>query len=398
MSALQNAFEERRNAQQALKDIYDGAEGRELEGEEIQAEERAAADIAYWEAREQNLVAIAASDEAAEEARKASGIPATDPDDKGEKPVSEMRQLGEFLKGNTEARSFEVRDNVNLNVTTATDGPELVDTTLASELHRLMVESSPILSSGVRVIRTASGEDMIFPKVTSYSAAALVAEAGTFAKDAPQFDNVTIGAYKIGMLVPVTRELLSDDSFNVAQFVMEQGAEALGRGADTYFVTGSGSSQPTGIDTGTAATALASASAITMDELIDIQHEVIAPARQGAKWMFNDATIKLVRKLKDGDSNYIWQPSNQAGVASSLFGYPVLTDPNIAALDGTVNAIVGVFGNPKGFIARIAGGTRIDRSDDFAFDTDVATFRFATRIDSKILDNTSFRTIQAAAA
>jgi len=99
-----------------------------------------------------------------------------------------------------------------------------------------------------------------------------------------------------------------------------------------------------------------------------------------------DSTLKAVRKLKEGGSSgqYLWQPGLQAGQPDTLMGRPVYTDPNIAAI-GTGNRIV-VFGDPRAFFVRIAGGVQVSRSDDYAFNTDLVTWRFVLRADSAVVD------------
>jgi HK97 family phage major capsid protein len=105
-----------------------------------------------------------------------------------------------------------------------------------------------------------------------------------------------------------------------------------------------------------------------------------------------------LRKLRDGSGGagtgqYLWQPSMQAGVPDTLAGYPVFTDPAMTAL--TTNALKGLaFGDwNKGLAVRIAGGVRVERSADFAFSSDLDTFRFIVRADSRIVDAAAARVL-----
>ena len=82
------------------------------------------------------------------------------------------------------------------------------------------------------------------------------------------------------------------------------------------------------------AMAAASATAITADELIDLCYALKSPYRRKAVWLMNDATVKAIRKLKDNQGQYLWQPSLAAGTPDTILNRPVYTTsfaPTIAA-------------------------------------------------------------------
>ena len=390
MSNLNLVFEARRNAQEELRKLYDEHGVENLSAEVREIEGRLGASIKELQEREAALIAQADRDKAADEARARNEAGDIKPASKAPADSIEHR-LNALKRG--ELRSVEIgweaRDNVDLQKA-STDGAELVESSLLGEIHDLMVENSPIMQLA-RIIRTAGGADLIVPKVTSHSAAALVAEAAAFTDDAPQFTTATLGSYKFGFTVQISRELEQDSGFNVASFVVEQGSAALGRGVDAYFVTGSGSSQPNGVDNATTGMTTAAIAAVTMDELIEAQHSVLSVQRARASWLFNDSTIEAIRKLKDSSGNYIWRPGGQAGAPDVLLGNPIYSDPNVAAL-GTGNDF-GVFGDMMGFYIRMAGGVQVDRSEHVGFVNDLVTYRFLVRADSEIIDTTGIRVL-----
>jgi len=396
VNRLNQMFEARRSAQDALQGLYEEHGITDL-SEEVRAEETKISDeISDLQGREGALIASMNADKVADEARAASPIP----DNVGVPAVapslgSALQSLVTGERSSVEV-GYEARDAVNLTAGTATDGAELVESALLAEIHDLMVVSSPILQSGVKVLRTSGGADLILPRVTSHSAASLVAEAGAFGDDSPQFDTVTLGSYKLGFMVPISRELEQDSAFNVARFVTESGAAALGRGADAYFAAGTGVNQPSGVvlaDTGMTTAAVA---AVTMDELIEAQHSVAnLGQRAKAAWILNDESVEAIRKLKDANSDYLWRPGAQAGAPDTLLGNPIFSDPNVA-VQGAGNTF-GVFGDMSGFAIRIAGGVQIDRSEHVGFANDLVTYRFLVRVDSKIVDTTGIRALVNAA-
>lgn len=397
---LDKAFTERRNAQEALRSFYEEIDVSNMSAEEVEKETRLSDAIAEGQKRERRLIDQMRTDAEIEEAR--SQMP-TMPEAQGrtvEPAVTESRQLDAFLRGQApgnDGNAFvvEKRDAVDLTAGTATDGAELVPQTMHSSIWDLVTHESMLLQAGVTVINTAGGEKITVPRVTSNSAAALVAEAGTIGADAPQFGTVELDAYKYGFLIQVTSELLADSSFNVVDFVTRHGAMALGRGLNTAFVTGSGSAQPQGIDLATVGKQIAASIAPTADELIDLVHSVSPPSRANAAWLLNDTVIASIRKI-DVATNNIWQPGLSAGQPDRLLGAPVYADPNLAGVG--LSNIIGVYGDLRGFYVRMSGGFRVERSDQFAFDTDHATFRFLARADSAIVDTVGIRTMQNPAA
>ena len=130
------------------------------------------------------------------------------------------------------------------------------------------------------------------------------------------------------------------------------------------------------------------AGAFTADDLIDLYYSVIAPYRNSTScaWLMRDATMGAVRKLKDSQGQYLWQPSIQVGVPDTLLGKPVHTDPNVAAVGTGAKSVV--FGDFSQYAVRMAGGVRFERSDSFAFNTDLVTYRAIIRADGVTLDQT----------
>ena len=390
MSTLKNVYESRREAQEELKGLY-AEHGTEDLSAEVRAAEVVIADrISDLQEREGNLIAMDARDRAADEARALSPVPVIEPP---VPPVPSMHdRLNALRRG--EVRSveigYEARDLVS---DTSGDGQELVESDLLKEIHDLVVDYSPIMGLS-RQIRTSMGNDLILPRVTSHSAAALVAEAGAIGESDPQFDTVTLGAYKYAFAVQISRELESDSAFNVASFVTAEGGAALGRGLDAAFATGSGSAQPQGLDNATSGKTTAAIAAVTADELLDLQHSVLRPQRAAATFVFSDATILAIRKLTDGQGNYLWAPGGQAGAPDTLFGNNVISNPNVA--DMATGVTFGVFGDLSGFYTRLAGGVSVDRSEHVAFLNDLITYRFLVRADSVIVDTTGIRTIDNA--
>lgn len=303
-------------------------------------------------------------------------------------------KLRGFLRG--ESRSYEVTPDGPVNFRdltkgTATAGGNTVPTSFYNQLVGHMIEVSGILSAGPTVLQTASGENFEVPTTTAHSSAALVAEAAAISESDPAFAKRTLGAYKYGVLIQVARELIDDTGVDLEGYLSMQAGRAVGNAFGAHLATGTGSSQPAGIVTGsslgvTGGTGVAGA--FTADNLIDLHYSVIAPYRNSpsAAWLMRDATVAAVRKLKGSDNNYLWQPGLQGGAPDLLLGKPVHTDPNIAATATTAKSVL--FGDISAYFVRLAGGVRFERSDEYAFNSDLVTFRCLVRGDGVLVDQT----------
>jgi len=290
------------------------------------------------------------------------------------------------------------RGSRDLTVATATAGGHTVPETFVGRLYEFLTERSAIRQTNATVLTTQSGEKMLIPKVTGQGSAALVSEATALAESDPAFNQVELDAYKYGQLIQLSSELIADTGVNLLDFIARDAGRALGEATGTHYVTGDGSSKPTGVleDTTLGVTAAAVAT-MTADEVIDLYFSVIAPYRRNAYWLLNDATLAILRKLKDADGQYLWEPSLRNGVPDRILGRPVVTDHNVAA--PAAGAISAAFGDFSGYYIRDVGTMRFERSDHFAFSSDLVTFRSIKRTDGKLVDTTGAvkHLIQAAA-
>ena len=382
-SAIKRAFDARRKAQEELRAIYDAAEGRELLAEERSAEDALVADIKDISNREMELINLAEQEARAAEyfaASVASEAPAV-AEARGSLS-DELRSIG--LGMTAGVSRIEFRDNVALVKGAATDGAELVDSELSTDLVSFLEEKIGASQAGARVLRTSGGADIVMPKVTSFTTVSgVVAEGGTIGRSAPQFETVTLGAKKVGVLVQASRELLEDAAFPFVPFIVEQASEQIARNMGSEMILGTNITA--GLIEATANTVTTAGAAVTADELFDVYHAIVSGYRSNSTWIMNDATIAAVRKLKDADGQYIWQPGLASGRPDTILGRPVVADDALAVQASAAKSIV--FGDiSKAYTARMVNALDVARSDEYAFDTDLVTWRFVARFDGALVD------------
>lgn len=408
---IREAYEARRVAVAALQGFDSEIGERALTAEEVVTIARMNEDI---DARDAKVSSLMRHQELSERSATLDALVAVQSDagltsaDSGLTPIEEEAR-GLFLgRDHADARSTmsfgtdaAERANIarrDLTQLSAGAGGNLVPTSLFGELYAQLREGADSMFSLGRNIVTPGGDSMQFPTVSTFSAAALIAEAGTVGESDPAFGLVTLDAYKYGLSVQVSTELEEDSAVpGMIPFIIEQAIAGIRRGVGAHLVTGTGSSQPNGIDNGSTTSAIAINTYPTADQLIAIQHDIASPYRANASWLFNDAAVAELRVLKDTTNQYIWSPGIGAGVSDTLLGAPVYTDAAVEA-KGTSKK-VGIYGDiAAGYLIRTVGNIRAERSTEFAFLNDLNTWRFLSRHDGDIIDNNAFTVITTAAS
>lgn len=236
-----------------------------------------------------------------------------------------------------------------------------------------------------QVISTSSGENLTIPTLTAYSTATIKAAGSAIAESEPTFSSITLGAYKYSFLVQVANELVADAGFNISSLIAEQAGNAIGYAVNDGLTVGTGTVQPTGIVTA-AGSALTGGTglggAFTADNLIDLAYSLDGAARRlpGVGFMANGQSIGAMRKLKDTAGNYLYQVG--VGQPDSFAGFSVIENPAIAAIGTGTKSVI--FGHMPSYKVRMAGGLQIAQSADYAFNTDVTTFRVTMRVDGNL--------------
>ncbi len=296
--------------------------------------------------------------------------------------------------------------------TGASGGSLTVPTTVASQIYAYMTAQVAMRRIGSTIITTAAGNAMNFPKVSAHAIGTQVANQDTaFAGTNPVIAMMTLNAFDYGELVPVSNDMLEDSGVDVLSFVTRQIGRAIGQVTATAYVTGSGSSQPNGIQTavGGAGTIASGGSLFSLpagqglEKLIDLQYSVVDSYRQnGAAWLMRDLTGASIRKIRDGAGGtagqFVWQPSPTVGVIGgqpdTFLGDPVFFDPNVASLASDAKTIY--YGDWSAYYIRDSRSFRLERSDDLLFDKNQVAFRGLLRTDGDLIDTNAINVLHQA--
>lgn len=171
---------------------------------------------------------------------------------------------------------------------------------------------------------TTSGEHKINIAATK-PAAAWIEEGAAIQFSDATFGQKLLDAHKLHVAIKITDELLYDNAFNLENYIITQFGKALANAEEDAFLNGDGTGKPKGLFQDAEVGVTTSAASITADNIIELVYSLKRPYRKNASFIMNDQTIAALRKLKDNNNNYIWQPSYQAGEPDRLLGYTLHT-------------------------------------------------------------------------
>ena len=254
--------------------------------------------------------------------------------------------------------------------------------------HQLIegLEDENIMRPLVHMITTGSGEHKI-PIVASHGSGSWIEEEQQIPESDDAFTQVSLSAHKFATMIRISRELLNDSAFDMASYIAHEFVRRAGAAEEQAIISGDGSHKPIGLLHATLGAGVgvttASASAITADELIDLQHSIKSGYRRKACWIMNDATIAAIRKLKDGQGQYIWQPGIKEGAPDMLFNQKVLMS-NYMPLVASGNKVI-LYGDYSYYWLAEREGRTLERLNELYAVTDQVGFKLTERLDGRLI-------------
>ena len=266
------------------------------------------------------------------------------------------------------------------------------------EFERILIttlEEENIFRKLAKVIQTSSGDRKI-PVVVTKGTAIWLDEGEEYEESDSVFGQTSIGAYKLGTMIKVSDELLNDSVFNIESYIATEFARRIGAKEEEAFLIGDAEGKPTGIFNATGGAELGitanSATALTADEVIDLVYSLKAPYRKNAVFLMNDATVKAIRKLKDGQGQYLWQPSLTAGTPDTLLNRPVYTSAFAPTIEAGAKTIA--FGDFNYYWIADRQGRSFKRLNELFATTGQVGFLASQRVDGKLILPEAIKVLQ----
>lgn len=288
-----------------------------------------------------------------------------------------LKVYAKWLKGGDKALNSEDWNAIRntMSTTTGSEGGFTVDSQVATNVINAL-KSFGGMRQVSTVISTSGVGSMSFPASDGTAEVGeLIAENLSATDLDVAFGTVGLPVYKFSSkVVSIPIELLQDSNVDIEAFVQGRLIERMGRITNQMFTTGSGTAQPNGIVTGatigvTAAASSSQVTAVTYDSLVNLQHSVDPAYRQNGGWMFNDTTLRELRKIKDSSSRPIFVPGYEegspGGAPDRLLGSPITVNQDVANMAASARSIL--FGDFSGYYIRDVMAVEMFRFTDSAF-------------------------------
>jgi HK97 family phage major capsid protein len=276
-----------------------------------------------------------------------------------------------------------------------------VPTGFYNEIVKVARLVNPLLDYAT-VINTASGENLQIPSQAGFSTATIVGAGSSIGTSEPSFNTfTTLGSFKFSALAQLSRELVLDAGVDVVGFLAEQFGNAFGYAIGNKLINGTGTTEPTGFlpVAGTGVTGSTGVSgAFTADNVIDLVYSLDGALRNKPSFamLANSTSIAALRKLKDSYGQYLFNIGLGQDARDLVLGVPVIETPSMP--NPAVGANSLAVGDLKSLYIRNAGGLQVDRSDDYAFGNDLATWRATWRIDGALVQTANIKKFKGGAS
>ena len=394
MKKILELREKRAKAWEAAKAFLDSKRGEDglLSAEDTVAYERMEQEVVDLGKEIERLERQAAID--AELNRPTSepivNKPNNDPEGDGKKGRASDKYRRTFWNAMRRKSFYDVENA--LQVGTDSEGGYLVPDEFEHTLVEALEEEN-FFRGIATVIQTSSGDRKI-PVVATKGTASWIDEEGAYPESDDSFGQVSIGAYKVATMLKVSDELLNDSVFDLEAYISKEFGRRIGTKEEEAFFTGDGKGKPTGIfnAAGGASDGVTTAAAsITFDDVMDLFYALKSPYRRKAVWVLNDTTVKALRKLKDNNGNYIWQPSVQAGQPDMILNRPYHTSayvPEVAA-----GAKVMAFGDFSYYWIADRQGRSFKRLNELFAANGQVGFLASQRVDGKLILSEAVKTM-----
>lgn len=395
------------DAREALDAIDDADETRAKELEE--QHDRAMADFDKLEAKIERLQKLEAAEDRADQGDPRRPIP-PDGEDRGGRET-EVTPEQAFTRAmcfgvnalSTEERHAlaelraEVTPEMRAQSTTGSEGGFTIPEGFQAEIIRSMSAFGPMLDPGVtRQLNTASGNPLPWPTMDDTSnEGALLAENVQDGEEDVVFGQKQLDAYMYtSKIVRVSLQLLQDSAFDMNGLLRDVFGERIGRIGNRHLTTGDGSDKPNGIvNASTEGAQTASTTAITFDEIIDLEHGV-DPAYRGlpsARYMLHDNVLKAVRKLKDDQGMYLWEPAQpRTGTTALLNGYPYTVNQHMSSTITADDKVILFGAFEKYVVRRVLAFQMLRLVERYADFLQVGFIGF-TRFDGDLMDTAAVK-------
>lgn len=289
---------------------------------------------------------------------------------------------------NPSSRKFEYRGTDPQSASDGADGAYTVPDEPMKALEDALLQYGGMRQARTTVLRTSTGASLPIPTENDTGNKGSILNENTQTTTVTQltFGQVVLGAYKYSSdIIKASIEFLQDTSINAETFIAQKLGERIGRITNDHFTKGSNSSQPYGAQwAATLGKTVASATAVTFQEVIDLEHSVDPSYRANAEFMFKDSTLALLKKLGDATGQWIWQPGLQSREPDRILGYNYVINQSMDGASAGKHSML--FGDFSKYYIRDVMDVMVIRLNERFIDYGQIAFLAFSRHDGDLVD------------
>lgn len=301
----------------------------------------------------------------------------------------EERMFAEYLRG---VANGELRADTNMTIT---DNGAVIPETIAQKIIEKVYDISPILEKATKYNVKGNLVIPFYPADSNDVEMAYADEFEELEASAGKFGSIKLSGFLAGALTKVSRSLMNNSQFDIVSFVVNHMAQKVARWIEGELLKGT-TSKITGLSTVKQGVTAASQTAVTTDELIDLQDSVKDAFQQGAIWIMSSKTRTAIRKLKDGNGRYLLQDDINAAFGRTLLGKDVYVSDNMPDMAAGSRAIY--YGDMSGLAVKITENFEIQVMREIYATQHAVGVVGWTEIDAKVEDEQKISVLTMAAA
>lgn len=266
-----------------------------------------------------------------------------------EKEAQEERAFENYIRG---VVSEERASNL-----TSGDNGAVIPASIANKIIKKVIEICPIYQLATRYNVGGTLSIPYYDETTTAITMAYATEFTELESNSGKFKSIELKGFLAGALTKVSKSLVNNSQFDIVNFVINQMAENIAKWIENELLNGT-ESKIDGISTCKQVVTAAASTAITPDELIDLQETVPDVFQPGCIWIMNKATRTAIRKLKDSDGDYILNKDATAKWGYKLFGADVYCSDNMPKMGSGKMAIA--YGDMSGLAVKVSEDMNIE--------------------------------------
>lgn len=267
-----------------------------------------------------------------------------------ERAAAEEEVFGNYIRG------IIAENRAGVNMTTGDNGA-VIPTSIANKIIKKVYDICPIYQMADRYNVAGTLTVPYYDESTSAITMTYATEFEELESKSGKFTSIELKGFLAGALTKVSKSLINNSSFDIVNFVVNQMAENIARWIEGECLNGT-SDKVDGISKATQVVTAAAATAITGDELIDLQEQVPDAYQTSCIWIMNKATRSAIRKLKNSDGDYLLQKDATARWGYKLFGADVYCSDNVDKMAASKTAVV--YGDMSGLAVKVSEDINIE--------------------------------------